>query len=113
MRISLIILSIVDVLCCGWILLQFPITKVKTDWAVTTIERSFLRTDLTDEEKRSFDFFKRWIVWNEESATDMLNNVRYAGIAIGAVLFGQNLVLLSILKKRKQEAELAVHGNTH
>ena len=100
MRILLIILSTVVVLCCGWILLQFPIMKIRTDWAISTVETEFLRRDLTSEEKKSFEFFKGWILSNQRTTSEMLGNVKVAGITLGATLLIQNLVLLSILKSQ-------------
>jgi hypothetical protein len=111
MRILLIILSILDVLCCGWILLQFPIMKVKTDRAVSTIETQYLRGDLTTEERDSFEFFKGWILSNQQVTSEMLGGVKVAGIALGATLLVQNLVLLSILNgKRRAEQDGTSNG---
>jgi hypothetical protein len=110
MRILLIILSTIVVLCCGWILLQFPIMKVDTDWAISTIETKYLRSDLTSEERESFEFFKGWILSNQRTTSEMLGNVKVAGITLGATLLIQNLVLLSILKNRRR-AEHVVGGN--
>jgi hypothetical protein len=108
MRILLIILSIVNVLCCGWILLQFPIIKLDTDWAVGAIETKYLRSDLTTEERDSFEFFKWSILSNQQVTSEMLASVKVAGIALGATLLVQNLVLLSILNGRRS-ADKTLH----
>ena len=79
--------------------------KVKTDWALSNIESSYLRSDLTSEEKDRLDFYKSWILSNQKTTSEMLGNVKVAGIALGATLLIQNLVLLSILNnKRRKDA---------
>ena len=102
MRILFIILSTIVVLCCGWILLQFPIMKVDTDWAIRSIQAKYLRSDLTSEEKENFEFFKGWILSNQQTTSEMLGNVKVAGITLGATLLLQNLILLSILNNRRR-----------
>jgi hypothetical protein len=84
--------------------------KVKTDWALSNIERSYLRSDLTREEKENLDFYMGWILSNQKTATEMLGNVKVAGITLGATLLIQNLVLLSILNNRRR-AEQDGSGN--
>ena len=106
MRTSLIILSIVDALCCGWMLFQIPIVKIDTDWAVSTIESKYLRSDLTTEERDSFDFFKWSILNNQQVTSEMLASVKVAGIVLGATLLVQNLVLLFILNGRRRAVSL-------
>jgi hypothetical protein len=110
MRILLITLSIVGVLCCGWILLQFPIIKIDTDRAVSTIESKYLRSDLTTGERDSFELFKWSILSNQQVTSEMLASVKVAGIALGATLLVQNLVLLSILNGRRREQAGSSNG---
>lgn len=85
--------------------------KVKTDWAVSTIETKYLRGDLTTEERDIFEFFKGWILSNQQVTSEMLGSVKVAGIALGATLLVQNLVLLSILNgKRRAEQDGTSNG---
>jgi hypothetical protein len=85
--------------------------KVKTGWAVSTIETQYLRGDLTTEERDSFEFFKGWILSNQQVTSEMLGSVKVVGIALGATLLVQNLVLLFILKgKRRAEQDAAMKG---
>ena len=92
-------------------LLQFPIIKIRTDSAIDSIETHYLRRDLTTEETGSFRFFKASILRNQQVTYEMLGNVKVAGIALGAVLLLQNLVILSVLNKIQKPAEQGGDGD--
>jgi len=98
---TLILTSLLNILCCAWIFLQFPLTKVETDWALEVIETKHLRGDLTDEEKEDFNFFKGWILANQKSTSEKLDNAKEMGIGLGLVFLLQNMVLFGLLNSRK------------
>jgi hypothetical protein len=94
MKRVLTIVIVIDVLCCGWILIEEPFIKLPTEQALNAIERRFLRDDLSGEATHDLDNFTDIIVGNQKGTQNSLTYVRIGGISIGALLLVQNIILL-------------------
>ena len=99
MKKLLITVIIADILFCGWIALQIPITKWPTNRAIERIERRYMRNDLTAKERDEFEFDKSWILGNQTATSSNLQNIKVSALVIGALLLVQNIVILSALRK--------------
>jgi len=94
MKRMLIIQMVIDVMCCGWILIEDPLIKFPTERALNAIESRFPRDDLSADAKRDLNAYTDLIVGNQEATERSLTYVRIGGLAIGALLFVQNSILL-------------------
>ena len=71
-RILFIILTLVGLLGIVWSFAQIPVVKVETVWAVDQVEKNYLRGDLTRKDREDYEFWKRWILWNQQGTTECL-----------------------------------------
>ena len=85
----------------GYILLQVPLTKQRTDVAWRMIEENHLRINLTDEEKKDYEI-KKNIIQNNERYIDLsYMKSRKAGLILCLLFIINNIGLLVIDRKNK------------
>lgn len=96
----LIINLILSIIIGGYIFLQLPITKLPTENAIKSMEEKFIRTDLNEEEKDSFQFLKGWILGNQKSALRCNWNSRSAGLIMCIIILISNSVMLYFDRKK-------------
>ena len=95
---------------------EYPIMKITTDVAMSAIETDFLREDLSAAEKKSFEFYARWIKENQDGVSKAWSN---ASASIFYLFMGTlvlNLVnLITLIKEwvkgRKNKVEQVAAQN--
>lgn len=87
------------------IVIQVPIIKLSTTRAVKMIEDGYLRHDLTEQETAKYQWFKGWILGNENQYRNRLASARYLGLGVCLVLLIQSVIGLRHENKRMR-AEL-------
>jgi len=94
---------------------EYPIMKMTTELAMDSIERDFLRDDLSEEERNSYDFYARWIEGNQSGVNRAWGHASSSlfYMLVGTLilnLFNLFAIIKERLNKRKHKAE---QGGTH
>lgn len=113
MRAALVVIIVVDLICCAWIFLQAPIIKMSASTALINIENQYLGTDPSNEEQQRFESYKDSIIANERSSSHYLSTTKSGVLFLGGLLLIQNYILISILssKRRKNGLRPLLHTN--
>ena len=97
----LIINIILTIIIAGYVFLQFPFIKLTTQNAVTAIERDFIRQDLNEEEAESFNFYKGWILGNQENTFGSFWRIKITAFILCLLFIINNFVILYLIRKKK------------
>lgn len=67
-RIFLIVWGLICLITPVLSALEYPLMKLTTPKAITSIENSFINTEqITKEEKKSYEFLRSWILGNDKA----------------------------------------------
>ena len=92
----------INILACGYVLLQGPIIKTTTSSAISAIEANFLRDDLSGGERDQIKALTIRIIQNQTAAMSSFWHATIGALFIGLLLLIQNLVILAILRRQKR-----------
>ena len=89
--------------------------KMTTEMAMDSIERDFIREDLSEEERKSYDFYARWIKGNQSGLNRAWGHASSSifHMLVGTLilnLFNLFVIVKERLNKRKYKAE---QGSAH
>lgn len=82
--------------------IQFPIMKMTTPNVVTSIEKMFVRSDLTKQEKEQYNFYKGLILGNERQLEYRLRFVSFIAV-IGMPILGIVLILSTMGNRQNKK----------
>ena len=78
-----------------------PITKLRTQDALQSIEENYVRQDLNAAERKNLDFCKYWILANEKAANLSKTYCQIGAFVLFVIAAINNIV---VLKNRSREA---------
>ena len=85
---------------------QVPMIEIPTTSAVAAIEKSYLRTDLNDKEKKDYDILKGHIIDNYRLASICRVNVWFGGLMLFALLLLNFIFIFRIYRKISKDKNI-------
>ena len=108
MKKLLIINIILAVLIGGFVLVQMPLIKIRTEEALLNIEEVCLPGDLNPEERDRFDFHSHWILSNKRQCDLCRSRLQLAGLALALLLVINNVGILSFVCDKEKALNKAI-----
>ena len=87
----------------GAAFLQTPIMKWSTPRAIERIQSDFIRTDLSQDEKKQLEFNMRWIQSNQTASYSAFQFTLGSLAVLAALVVVQNIYLLRSRKQKQTE----------
>jgi len=103
MKYTRILMIVLAIGCWATAFLQTPIMKWPTHRAVERIESDFIRSDLTEDERRQLDFNMQWIQSNQSASYSAFQFTLGSLAVLAAFVVVQNIYLLRTRKQKKTE----------